>query len=142
MLRRQTKKKISPDPKNLPIAQPVHQSQIFQWLNVRTQKYFQYAENSRITYPPHLSAEISFAQQHYAPNYLGPNLVAQNIQNISMPRNAKNTKRISTKTRDYTNYRTWCSTLCILSAPNKPHHGIHQLHQIFFQLPELQICGT
>ena len=93
-LRRQTKKKISPDPKNLPIAQPVHQSQIFQWLNVRTQKYFQYAENSRITSPPHLSAEISFAQQNYAPNYLGPNLVAQNIQNISMPRNAKNMKLV------------------------------------------------
>ena len=100
----QTKKKSSPDPKNPPIAQPVHRSQIFQWLNVRSQKYFQYAENSQITSPPHLSAAISFAQQNDAPNSSGLNHVAQNIQNISMPQNVKNMKRTSIKTRDYTNY--------------------------------------
>ena len=43
---------ISADSKNSQIAHPVHQSQIFQWLNVRTEKYFQYAENSRISSPP------------------------------------------------------------------------------------------
>ena len=123
----QTKMKSSPYPENQPILQMrtlLTKVKYSNGSNVRTQKYFQYA--IRIPYLPHLSAakqRYTFAQQNHA-NYLAKkyskycNASMSKVWSALIP-----SPEITLIIGGAAPY--------VLSAPNKPHHEIHQVHNIF-----------
>ena len=107
---------ISADSKNPQIAHPVHQSQIFQWLNVRTEKYFQYAENSRISSPPSpLISNSIFSNGKIMHQFMLPKIFQLlNVKNMKCTLPSPEIRPII----------VGGAPLHVLSAPNKPHQGI------------------